>query len=57
MDLSEQIETVQLHVRSLISRIEDVKCPNKRQLAQLGALMLWCDKLAERCEDIGRGER
>ena len=52
--MSEQIETVKLHVRSLVERLKDVTAATRQESAQLGALMLWSDKLATRCEEIGR---
>jgi hypothetical protein len=54
MDLNEQIETVKLHVRALVERLKDVTAASKQEAAQLGALMLWSDRLANRCEEIGR---
>ena len=54
MDLAEQIETVKLHVRSLIERLATVKYLTKAEVAQLGALMLWSDRLATRCEEMGK---
>lgn len=54
MDLNEQIETVKLHVRSLIERLATVKFLSKQETAQLGALMLWADRLAVRCEEMGK---
>ncbi len=54
MDLSDQIETVQLHVRSLKERLSTVKFVSKQERALLGSLMLWCDRLAARCEEIGK---
>ncbi len=54
MDLNEQIETVKLHVRSLIERLATVKFLTKTEVTQLGALMLWSDRLAARCEEMGK---
>lgn len=54
MDLAEQIETVKLHVRSLIERLATVKYVTKQETGKLGALMLMADRLATRCEEIGK---
>jgi hypothetical protein len=50
MDLGTEIETVKLHVRSLCNRLIGVTVLNDKDRASLGAVMLWCDRLAERCE-------
>jgi hypothetical protein len=50
VDLSEHIETIKLHVRSLCDRLTGVTVLNDKDRASLAAVMLWCDRLAERCE-------
>ncbi len=57
MDLAEQIETVQLHARSLIDRLSCVSSLPDKARDQLGPLMLWCDRLAARCEELGKGKK
>lgn len=57
MDLNEQIETTQLHVRALVERLRGIGIVNDRERAQLAALMLWCDRAAEQAEDLAEARK
>lgn len=52
MDLSEQIETVRLHLRSLCERLSTVTAVTKGERFEMGTLMLWADRVAARCEEL-----
>jgi len=57
VDLTDYIDSVQGALKGLNDRLRTTVFLTEKERTKLASLMLWCDRVAEKCEDLGEAQK